>query len=153
MDDMTLRDEFWTLPLETLNDAEWEALCDGCGLCCLNKIEDADTGRVYATNVACNLLDLRSCRCSRYAIRQRYVPECIKLDYEDLREINWLPETCAYRRRYENEALPEWHYLLSGDKKAVHRSGITDRKALIPERRMKKPLEYYITEAIDGEDD
>lgn len=115
--------KFWERPLDTLNRAEWEALCDGCGLCCLNKVEDADTGRVYRTNVACRLLDLETARCSNYRMRKQFVPDCLRLTPRLAAGLAWLPGSCAYRLRAEGKALPAWHYLLSGDREAVHRLG------------------------------
>lgn len=114
---------FWEKPLKALDAAEWEALCDGCGKCCLHKVEDEDTGRIYPTNVACRLLDRESGRCSDYRHRHRTVPDCIRLVAADVPRLSWLPRTCAYRLRSEDRPLPEWHYLISGDREAVHRAG------------------------------
>ena len=94
----TLRHRFWERPLEDLNPAEWEALCDGCGKCCLNKIEYEDTGEVDYTRIACRLLDGATCQCRHYATRFDFVPDCITLTPEKLPEVAyWLPRTCAYR--------------------------------------------------------
>ena len=122
MDD-ALRPEFWQLPLDALNPREWEALCDGCGKCCLHKVEDADTGRIYVTNIVCRLLDKDKGCCTNYAERRRFVPDCVRLTPADVAEIAWLPLTCAYRLRGEDKPLPEWHYLRCGDRDAVHRAG------------------------------
>ena len=92
-----MRPRFWTLPLTALTPPEWEALCDGCGKCCLNKLEDWDTGDIVWTNVACRLLDAETCRCSDYENRQRQVPDCIGLTPDQVRSLGWLPPTCAYR--------------------------------------------------------
>lgn len=109
-----LREAFWTLPLASLNTAEWEALCDGCGKCCLNKLEDADTGEVFFTRVACRLLDGESCRCGQYQTRKTFVPECVVLSREKLNDISyWMPSTCAYRLRAEGQSLFDWHPLIS----------------------------------------
>ncbi|HZV57912.1 MAG TPA: YcgN family cysteine cluster protein, partial [Sphingobium sp.] len=94
---------FWEQPLETLDRAQWEALCDGCGKCCLHKVEDAETGRVYATNVACRLLDRETARCSNYRHRRAFVPDCLRLTPAKLRTIEWLPQTCAYKLRAEGK--------------------------------------------------
>lgn len=119
-----LRHEFWTLPLSRLNAAEWEALCDGCGKCCLNKLEDEDSGDVHFTNVACRLLDGDSCRCGQYATRKTYVPECVVLTAGSLKDIAyWLPSTCAYRLRADGLSLEPWHPLISGDPESVHKAG------------------------------
>lgn len=114
---------FWERPLATLDRAQWEALCDGCGKCCLHKIEDADTGDLYPTNVACRLLDRHAGRCSDYRHRHAYVSECVRLNARNVTAIAWLPKTCAYRLRAAGEQLPDWHYLVSGDREAVHRAG------------------------------
>lgn len=113
---------FWEKPLASLDRAEWEALCDGCGKCCLHKLEDDTTGEVFPTNVACKLLDRRSGQCSDYKRRKAHVPDCITLTRTTLSAYEWLPKTCAYRLRAAGEPLPDWHYLVSGDREAVHRA-------------------------------
>ena len=119
-----LRPRFWERPLERLTRDEWEALCDGCGKCCLNKLEDEETGEVALTAVACRLLDCATCRCSSYADRHRHVPECITLTVESIpRHLYWLPATCAYRLRHLGRPLPDWHPLLTGDPESPHRAG------------------------------
>lgn len=102
---------------------EWESLCDGCGLCCLHKLQDEDTGEIFYTDVACRLLDLDCCRCTRYADRHRLVADCVRLTKDNLDELEWMPETCAYRRIYEGKPLPAWHRLITGDAESVHRAG------------------------------
>lgn len=115
-----LRPQFWKkYPLEALNQQEWEALCDGCGLCCLVKLEDEDTHEVAYTKVACKLLDCSSARCSNYPERLQYVPDCIQLTPEKLEQIHWLPASCAYRRLSEGKNLPSWHYLNTGSRQSV----------------------------------
>ncbi|TKD52340.1 YcgN family cysteine cluster protein [Sphingomonas baiyangensis] len=115
---------FWEdLPLEKLDRAQWEALCDGCGKCCLHKLEDEDTGDLAATNIACRLLDRQSAQCSDYRHRRAYVPDCVRLTPRSVHSIAWLPATCAYRLRGEGLPLPDWHYLNCGDREAVHRAG------------------------------
>lgn len=115
---------FWeTIPLEKMSRSEWESLCDGCGKCCIHKLEDEDTGELHPTNIACRLLDRRSGQCSDYKHRHAYVPECVRLTPTKLRQIDWLPTTCAYRLIDEGKPLPEWHHLVSGDRDAVHRAG------------------------------
>jgi len=119
-----MRETFWERPLSDLTGDEWEALCDGCGRCCLNKLEDEDTGEVALTRVACKLLDGETCRCTRYATRHDYVPECIVLTPETLdQHMYWLPRTCAYRLRHEGRPLYPWHPLISGDPGTVHEVG------------------------------
>jgi uncharacterized cysteine cluster protein YcgN (CxxCxxCC family) len=118
---------FWEKPLASLDRAEWEALCDGCGKCCLHKLEDEDSGAIHATNVACRLLDRHSGRCTNYRGRKAYVPDCIRLTSSGVGALAWLPSTCAYRLRSEGKALPGWHYLVCGDREAVHRAGMSIR--------------------------
>jgi len=129
---------FWdTKTLDELTQAEWESLCDGCGRCCLNKIEEEDTGRIHLTKVACKLLDLRSCQCRDYPNRQSHVPDCIQIDPEQVRSLSWLPQTCAYRRVEERRGLAWWHPLVSGSAETVHTAGISLRGWAKSERRIK----------------
>ena len=129
-----LRPRFWELPLDRLNPAEWEALCDGCGKCCLNKIEYEDTGEVAFTRIACRLLDGESCRCTHYEIRRQFVPDCVQLSPGTIGDIAyWMPSTCAYRLRHEGRPLADWHPLLSGDAESVHRAGQSVRGWTVPE--------------------
>src|SRR3954469_22029567 len=117
---------FWkTKSLEEMSDAEWESLCDGCGRCCLNKLEDIDTGEIAWTDVACRLLEGESCRCRNYPKRQKLVPDCVQLTPESVRNLSWLPPTCAYRLVAEGRELYWWHPLLSGDPSTVHQAGIS----------------------------
>lgn len=119
---------FWEeKPLTALDRGEWESLCDGCGKCCLHKLEDEDTGELHATNVACRLLDRRNARCSDYRRRHAFVPECVRLTPTKLRQIDWLPATCAYRLVDEGKPLPDWHHLITGDPESVHRAGMSVR--------------------------
>ncbi|MBP7134808.1 MAG: YcgN family cysteine cluster protein [Sphingomonadaceae bacterium] len=138
---------FWEdVALEKLDRAQWEALCDGCGRCCIHKLEDEDTGELHPTNVACRLLDRRSGQCSDYKHRHAYVPECIRLTPARLKTMDWLPETCAYVRRAEGKALPDWHYLVCGDREAVHLAGASVRGWTISEDDAGD-LENHILEA------
>ena len=125
---------FWeTTLIEQLDRGQWEALCDGCGKCCLSKLEDEDTGDIYFTSVGCRLFDGATCRCSDYANRLARVPDCIGLTPDNVRTIPWLPSTCAYRLRAAGEQLPEWHYLVCGDPEAVHAAGQSTRGWTISE--------------------
>jgi uncharacterized protein len=113
-----------------MDAAQWESLCDGCGRCCVLKLEDEDTGDILHTDVGCTLLDLHSCRCRDYAGRQARVPDCVRLTPEKVATIPWLPETCGYRLVAEGRDLPAWHPLVSGDPRSVHRAGISVRGRL-----------------------
>lgn len=99
---------------------EWESLCDHCAKCCLNKLEDEDDGTVYYTDVACNLLDGQTCRCSNYPKRQILMPDCVRLTPQNLEQLYWMPPSCAYRLVYEGKDLPSWHHLVSGSKETIH---------------------------------
>jgi uncharacterized cysteine cluster protein YcgN (CxxCxxCC family) len=119
---------FWQRKkLAELTDEEWERLCDGCGRCCLKKLQDETTGRVAYTDVACKLLDRDRCRCRRYARRHELVADCITLRSGDARAFDWLPTTCAYRKLAAGQPLEWWHPLVSGDPETVHRAGISVR--------------------------
>ncbi len=138
-----LRERFWELPLGDLSRAEWEALCDGCGRCCLHKIEDADTGEIEDTNVACKLLDTKTARCMDYRNRKAFVPDCLRLTPRIMDKVPWLPSTCAYRLRAADEPLAEWHYLICGDREEVKRAGISVAGRVISETDAG-PLEHHI---------
>ncbi len=118
---------FWEKPLAELTPAEWESLCDGCGRCCLVKLEDADTGHLHFTAIACRLLDVETCRCADYARRRRRVRDCLKLTPDLAASLAWLPPTCAYRLRADGKPLAWWHPLVSGSPETVHEAGISVR--------------------------
>ena len=120
--------------LEELTGEEWERLCDGCGRCCLNKLEDWDTGEIAWTNIGCRLLDGDTCRCSNYEHRQKEVPDCIGLTPDMVRKISWLPPTCAYRLIDEGADLYWWHHLVSGSPETVHQAGVSVRGRTINEK-------------------
>ena len=146
-----LRDRFWErFSLSELSPQEWEALCDGCGKCCLNKLEDAETGEVFFTNIACRLFDDSTCRCANYAQRKTIVPECVVLSPATLNEISyWMPRSCAYRRLNEGRGLAAWHPLVSGDPESVHRAGISMRDKTLPESAV--PEDDWEEHIIDEE--
>ncbi|MSO91963.1 MAG: YcgN family cysteine cluster protein [Rhodospirillales bacterium] len=125
---------FWRRKrLDQMTPTEWESLCDGCGKCCLNKLEDAETGVIAYTDVACRLLDLKTCRCGNYAKRKSIVPDCEVLTPEAVARFKWLPSTCAYRLLWEGKDLPGWHPLVSGSPESVHQAGISVRGRAISE--------------------
>lgn len=126
-----------------MTKAEWESLCDGCGRCCLNKLEDVETGAIEHTNVACRLLDGTACRCTRYATRHRLVPDCVVLTPDNVDDLGWLPPTCGYRLLSEGRNLYWWHPLVSGDPETVHEAGISVRGRSVSERTAG-PLEHHI---------
>ena len=139
--------DFWRhVPLARMSRAQWESLCDGCGRCCLHKLEDEDTGEVFFTAVACRLLDGRTCRCTRYAERSRLVPACLVLTPGHL-PVEALPATCAYRLLARGEDLPHWHPLLSGDPASVHRAGISMRDRCLREGPDVDPEDHLIPDA------
>ncbi|MEM6972858.1 MAG: YcgN family cysteine cluster protein [Pseudomonadota bacterium] len=148
------RSRFWQRDLGSLNAAEWEALCDGCGKCCVLKLEDEDTGAIHYTDVACRLFDPETCRCGNYALRQRLVPGCVVLSPETLPEAAaWMPETCAYRRLYRGEPLPDWHPLLTGDPESPARAGHSMQGRTVPEWEVdEEDLEDHVV-ALDGPTD
>lgn len=125
---------FWERKkLEDMTPQEWESLCDGCGRCCLKKLEDERTGEIAYTDVACKLLDRDRCRCTRYADRAALVPDCVVLDAASARQLHWLPSTCAYRRLADGKPLEWWHPLVSGDPRTVQRAGISVRGRTLSE--------------------
>ena len=128
---------FWRrLALEEMSDEQWESLCDGCARCCLNKLEDEDSGEIAWTSIRCRMLDDATCRCTDYPHRQAHVPDCIRLTAENVRTISWLPGSCAYRLVAEGHDLYWWHPLVSGDPDTVHQAGISVRGRTIGEREV-----------------
>jgi uncharacterized cysteine cluster protein YcgN (CxxCxxCC family) len=125
---------FWNIkPLDEMSADEWESLCDGCGRCCLHKLEDIDTGLYFYTNVACQLLDCETCRCTNYSQRRTLVKDCVLLSPTGGDQYSWLPVTCAYRRLAEGKSLEWWHPLISGDPETVHEAGISVRGRTVSE--------------------
>jgi uncharacterized cysteine cluster protein YcgN (CxxCxxCC family) len=143
---------FWKRKkLAEMSRAEWESLCDGCALCCLIKLEGADGEGIFETDVACKLLDLQSCRCTRYAERSRLVPNCVTLHPGNVGQLPWMPATCAYRLLYEGKELYSWHPLVSGDPESVHKAGVSLRGAAISETDVAdEDLEDHIVGCLEG---
>ncbi|MEX0281470.1 MAG: YcgN family cysteine cluster protein [Arenibacterium sp.] len=135
IDRQGLSPRFWERKsLADMSDREWEALCDGCGKCCLNKLEDEETGIVVLTRVACRLFDDSICRCAQYDIRHQFVPDCIVLRPDTLKNhLYWIPQTCAYRLLHEGRPLYDWHPLISGDADTVHRAAVSVQGMTVPE--------------------
>ncbi|MGY6695123.1 MAG: YcgN family cysteine cluster protein [Roseinatronobacter sp.] len=133
---MTMRTRYWeTVALDQMTPEEWEGLCDGCGKCCLNKLEDIDTGELIFTRVACRLFDDTTCRCANYADRKHIVPECVVLRPDTLKDIAyWMPETCAYRLLHDGQRLPDWHPLVTNDPMSTHEAGISMRGKTVSEQ-------------------
>jgi uncharacterized protein len=129
---------FWEeKSLSDMTAEEWEALCDGCGRCCLMKLEDEDTGEIFASDVHCRLLYGETCRCTDYERRHARVPDCIRLTPENVGTIDWIPKTCAYRRLAEGRGLAWWHPLVSGDPETVVMAGVSVRGRTIAEDKIK----------------
>ena len=144
-----LRHRFWeTVPLKNMAPKEWEALCDGCGKCCLNKLEDPETQEIAFTRVACRLLDGDTCRCAQYDIRKQFVPDCVVLSPGSIADIAyWMPETCAYRLLYEGKPLYDWHPLISGRAESVHEAGVSVLGWTVPEFEVpEEDWEDYVIE-------
>jgi uncharacterized cysteine cluster protein YcgN (CxxCxxCC family) len=151
------RKPFWeTKTLEQMNVAEWESLCDGCGLCCLIRFEDEDTGEITPTRVSCKLFDAEICRCTDYAGRKRHVPDCIKLTPHNIDDMMWMPKSCAYRRLHEGKPLPDWHPLITGDPMSTHKAGVSVQRQTISEATLQHAddaLDFAAPELLDDHGD
>jgi len=145
-----IRSQFWKkYQLTELNAAEWEALCDGCGLCCLIKLEDDETNEIAYTKVACKLLDCTTAQCSDYSNRKEKVPDCLQLTPEIITKIQWLPSSCAYRRLYEGKNLPTWHHLNTGSRLSVKEARKSAGGRCISEKNIcEEDIEDYIVRWI-----
>ncbi|MFB0613875.1 YcgN family cysteine cluster protein [Aurantiacibacter poecillastricola] len=140
-----LRERFWELDLDELTRAEWEALCDGCGKCCLHKLEDEDTGEIAETNVACKLLDTGTAQCRDYRHRKAFVPDCLRLTPKLVKQVPWLPDSCAYVRRARGQDLPRWHHLLTGSRDAMIEAGACVAGRCVSET-VAGPLEHHVVD-------
>lgn len=140
---------FWERKtLTEMTTDEWESLCDGCGKCCLIKLEDEDTGELAFTSVVCDLIDLDSCRCTRYSERCQLVPDCLDLKQHDFSEYRWMPSTCAYRLLMDGKPLADWHPLISGTSESVKEAGVSITSYAIKESQVDD-LEDHIIEWLD----
>lgn len=148
---MTEAEPFWrTTALEDMSQAQWESLCDGCGKCCMAKLIDDDTDEIHFTTVACRLFDANTCRCTDYTNRQAKVADCVRLTPDNVRDIAWLPDTCAYRLVAEGRDLFDWHPLVSGNPHSVHAAGISMRSRVTAfEQEMRHDGEY-LDHMVDG---
>ena len=136
---------FWqSKTLAEMSLDEWDSLCDGCGRCCLHKLEESDTGEIHYTNVACSLLDTKSCQCGDYTHRTFRVPDCVELTPQTLKTVRWLPPTCAYRLLFEGKELRWWHPLVSGDPETVHTAGISVRGRVVREGDARDLDDYIV---------
>ena len=135
---MSSVEPFWrTVPLDQMTTEQWESLCDGCGKCCVIRLEDEDTGDIYTTDVGCRLLDGHTCRCTDYANRKAEVPDCVQLTPENVSRISWLPATCAYRLVAEGRDLFDWHPLTTGNPESTHDAKVSVRDRTVPEDAVK----------------
>lgn len=142
---------FWERKsLHEMTAAEWESLCDGCGRCCLHKLEDEDNGELHYTAIACRYLDSEACRCRVYEERLQRVEDCLRVGPDEKEVFQWLPESCAYRLLYEGKPLPDWHYLISGSRDTVHEAGISVRGKVLSEDQVpEEDWEEYIIRWVD----
>ena len=154
---MSAQKPFWqTKTLEQMTVREWESLCDGCGLCCLIRFEDEESGEIIPTRVSCKLFDGGACRCSNYEQRKAYVPDCIKLTPYNIDDLMWMPLSCAYRRLHEGKDLPLWHPLITGDPESVHRAGVSVRGQTVNEAELADPedaIEYTAYDLLRDKSD
>jgi uncharacterized cysteine cluster protein YcgN (CxxCxxCC family) len=142
---------FWEVKsLDEMSPGEWESLCDGCGKCCLHKIDDVSSGEILYTRVACQFLDIDTCRCRHYDRRSELVSDCVDLTPEMVQKITWLPDSCAYRRLFEGRGLAWWHPLVSGTPDTVRMAGISVCDWAVPERHIHlSELDAYVIDWVD----
>ena len=128
-----------------MSEAEWESLCDGCGRCCLVKLEDEDTGDIAVTDIACRLLDNQRCKCKKYDIRHEIVPDCVRLTSKNISQLKWMPKSCAYRLLAEGKNLAWWHPLISGQKETVHEAGVSVQRKTVSEDANLQPEDRVVS--------
>jgi uncharacterized cysteine cluster protein YcgN (CxxCxxCC family) len=151
-DTTAMSEPFWkSKSLEELNSHEWEALCDGCGKCCLAKLEDEDSGEIHWTSVGCRLFDEQSCTCSDYTHRQKLVQDCVRLTPQNVRTLTWLPQSCAYKLVAEGRDLYWWHHLISGSRETVHEAGISVRGRITALETDIQDEEDYFDHMLEAE--
>lgn len=144
-------ERFWeTKTLEEMSKEEWESLCDGCARCCLQKLEDIETGMIFYTQIICELMDEETCRCTQYERRSEVVPSCVTLTPQNVKELDWMPDTCAYRLLVEGKPLYDWHPLISGTYETVIYEGISVKDQVISEKEVpQEDWEAYITDKFE----
>ncbi|MCB1675167.1 MAG: YcgN family cysteine cluster protein [Halioglobus sp.] len=148
-----MSERWWDKPLQELSSAQWELLCDGCGKCCLHKLQDAYSEKIFYTAIHCRLLDAHTCRCSDYAARTQRVPDCVVLRPDNLEVLHWLPHSCAYRLRWQGRPLPDWHPLVSGDGASVKRAGQSICGRTVSEEHVHPDgYDEHIVHWVDGGD-
>lgn len=137
---------FWReKSLEEMTKAEWESLCDGCGKCCLHRLEDEETGEIHNTNVICRHLDSHTSFCRKYAERTRFVRNCVRITPALAASLKWMPVTCAYRLLAAGKDLPDWHPLVTGDKESVHKAGQSVRGRTVDERDAGDLMDHLVS--------
>ncbi|MEK9691889.1 MAG: YcgN family cysteine cluster protein [Rhodospirillaceae bacterium] len=137
---------FWqTKTLPQMSQDEWESLCDGCGRCCLVKLEDEETGDIALTDIACRLLDNQRCKCKKYDTRHEIVPDCVRLTPKNISQLKWMPKSCAYRLLAEGKDLAWWHPLISGNKETVHQAGISIQGKTVSEDDNLQPEDRIVS--------
>lgn len=141
---------FWrNKKLSEMSHTEWESLCDGCGKCCLHKVEDVDSGEFYSSDVACTLLNTQTAHCTNYSDRHSFVPDCVSLTAKITPTLGWLPDTCSYRLLSEGKDLPEWHYLKTGSRESVHQAMMSVRGTCVSENDVED-LEAHVEEYFNA---
>lgn len=149
-----MTDAYWKRKsLAEMSPAEWEGLCDGCALCCMQKLEDEDSGEIFYTDVACRLLDVETCRCTDYANRAKKVASCLVLAVDRPEDFDWLPASCAYRRLANGQELPAWHPLITGRPESVREAGVSMHGRALSERETQQYSVLFAVDNDDAEDD
>lgn len=145
---------FWEKPLDSLNAEQWEQLCDGCGRCCLKKLVAEDSDEIFYTRIVCRYFDQQSSRCQCYSARNQKVPDCLVVKNSNINELNWMPETCAYKLRHQGKPLYDWHPLIAGNRIAMERAGISIRgKVLSEEYVHQHGMEEHIINWVKASDE